>query len=409
MLLHLQTLCFNWMFQGMMRWCSDAFANTPTTYSGWATYRQLMMSPRGDTQAPFVSRFNIFEDGIGGLLESSPPVFKIPLEITFYGKKAQDYGEPKKEFLSAMCHEMKDWLFKQSDDGDGYTLAFQGWEGHQEISPNQRPEQAATVHGELHADPERFAAFKQKERYDQNKTKKKKPTARETRHNRKRWRESQEKCRKKSKGNLEKGNVCRKTVPPSSPVHVSAPNAVFYPEKTRTQTNKKGPKLSVSQGEVSWKSLESALVQERRRADKYEKRLQRLNNTKTNSSSTPKKETRQLIGDGSVSPSVRKSLLFGSAICLAIRNRYKNSKSYKEKQCIAKMLALRLRRCKLSSTAATFLGIPRESMKSVGSQSDNANTQDRCDMYERKVHNCLARRLMLIASGNFSAEMTTAE
>lgn len=79
----------------------------------------------GDTQALFVSRFNIFDDGMGELLaESPPPVFNIPLETTFYGEKAQDYGGPRKEFLSAMCREIKDRLFKKSDDGEGYTLAF---------------------------------------------------------------------------------------------------------------------------------------------------------------------------------------------------------------------------------------------------------------------------------------------
>ncbi|XP_028403172.1 uncharacterized protein LOC114525912 [Dendronephthya gigantea] len=75
----------------------------------------------GETTDVFVTRENIYEDGmdelLGGLGVSDP---SLPLEVTFTGECAQDLGGPRKEFLGAMTREIKDHLFVVG--GDTYTL-----------------------------------------------------------------------------------------------------------------------------------------------------------------------------------------------------------------------------------------------------------------------------------------------
>ena len=48
-------------------------------------------------------------------LITDPPIQDIsyPLEVTFSGKEAADYGGPRKEFLSAVTREIKDKLFQE--------------------------------------------------------------------------------------------------------------------------------------------------------------------------------------------------------------------------------------------------------------------------------------------------------
>lgn len=75
----------------------------------------------GDTWPIFVSRQNLFEDGMRELLEEGAP-FTIPLEVTFYGERAEDYGGPRKEFLSLMCREVTERLFVLDKESNGYIL-----------------------------------------------------------------------------------------------------------------------------------------------------------------------------------------------------------------------------------------------------------------------------------------------
>ncbi len=51
--------------------------------------------------------------------------FCVPLEVTFYGERAQDYGGPRKEFLGTVCREIRDRLFQQSlPPQQGYELVY---------------------------------------------------------------------------------------------------------------------------------------------------------------------------------------------------------------------------------------------------------------------------------------------
>jgi hypothetical protein len=46
--------------------------------------------------------------------------FSVPIEVTFIGKNAQDYGGPRREFLQIMLREIKTKLM--DDTPDGYIL-----------------------------------------------------------------------------------------------------------------------------------------------------------------------------------------------------------------------------------------------------------------------------------------------
>lgn len=56
----------------------------------------------GETTEIFVSRMNIFQDGMDELLGGTECDPSLPLEVTFTGEYAQDLGGPRKEFLGAM-------------------------------------------------------------------------------------------------------------------------------------------------------------------------------------------------------------------------------------------------------------------------------------------------------------------
>ena len=75
----------------------------------------------GDTWAVFVSRQNLYDDGMEALLEDNVP-FNLPLEVTFYGERAQDLGGPRKEFLTALCRMIREKLFAFDPELHGYVL-----------------------------------------------------------------------------------------------------------------------------------------------------------------------------------------------------------------------------------------------------------------------------------------------
>ena len=79
----------------------------------------------GDTTPIFVSRQSLFEDGMSELLaEDPPPVLNTPLEVTFYGERAQDFGGPRREFILAMLQEIKERLLLEEDNEKGYKLRY---------------------------------------------------------------------------------------------------------------------------------------------------------------------------------------------------------------------------------------------------------------------------------------------
>ena len=58
----------------------------------------------GETSNIFVSRNSLLETGFSEILELEK--FDVPLEVTFYGEEAMDYGGPRKEFFNLMMQEM---------------------------------------------------------------------------------------------------------------------------------------------------------------------------------------------------------------------------------------------------------------------------------------------------------------
>ena len=69
----------------------------------------------GVTSDIFVSRFNLFETAMEEILRDDLTDFSIPLEVTFAGENAQDYGGPRREFLASMMREIRDNLFIEQE------------------------------------------------------------------------------------------------------------------------------------------------------------------------------------------------------------------------------------------------------------------------------------------------------
>lgn len=80
----------------------------------------------GQTTEIFVSRLNVYEDGMDEILtEGTQPCDRsYPLEVTYTGENARDYGGPRREFLSAMLTCIKENLCIENteDGGSGYLL-----------------------------------------------------------------------------------------------------------------------------------------------------------------------------------------------------------------------------------------------------------------------------------------------
>jgi len=86
---------------------------------------------------------------------------------------------------------------------------------------------------------------------------------------------------------------------------------------------------------------------------------------------TPRHKTRRLLRHWPVSKQVKKSLVFHHAVVEDIRARYENSRSEREKQCIARLFTGGIvRRCKMQKFARNVLGIhSRMSSKLSSSKS----------------------------------------
>ena len=139
-------------------------------------------------------------------------------------------------------------------------------------------------------------------------------------------------------------------------------------------------------------SLQQQLEVQQRRVAKYKKRLQRQ---KVKMLSTPQKDADKLLRKKQVNGDVRKALQFGSAVFLAIKERYQKSKSHKEKQFIAKIVAKRIRKYRMAKTAHAMLGIPQEAVM----------IRDDCLLrYNRKTHVSSRRRLSTTVDKFFCRE-----
>lgn len=78
----------------------------------------------GQTTEIFVSRYNLYMDTMSELLDPLQRDLSFPLEVTFSGEEAADYGGPRKEFLGAMMRKSREKLFVEAGEDSGeYRLA----------------------------------------------------------------------------------------------------------------------------------------------------------------------------------------------------------------------------------------------------------------------------------------------
>jgi hypothetical protein len=76
----------------------------------------------GETTEIFVSRLNVYEDGMDELLSDTNHDYSLPLDVTFTGELALDMGGPRKEFLAAMMRQIQEKLFMQNDGENTFVL-----------------------------------------------------------------------------------------------------------------------------------------------------------------------------------------------------------------------------------------------------------------------------------------------
>ena len=70
----------------------------------------------GDTTEISISLFNLFHDAMGAVLRKDVIDYSLPLEVTFTGESAQDYGRPRRQFLGSIMREIRDRLFLEQND-----------------------------------------------------------------------------------------------------------------------------------------------------------------------------------------------------------------------------------------------------------------------------------------------------
>ncbi|XP_068689839.1 uncharacterized protein [Montipora foliosa] len=69
----------------------------------------------GDTTEIFISLFNLFHDAMEEVLREDVIDYSLPLEVTFTGESAQDYGGPRRQFLGSIMREIRDRLFLEQN------------------------------------------------------------------------------------------------------------------------------------------------------------------------------------------------------------------------------------------------------------------------------------------------------
>ena len=70
----------------------------------------------GDTTEIFISLFNLFHDAMEEVLREDLIDYSLPLEVTFTGESAQDYGGPRRQFLGSIMREIRDRLFLEQNE-----------------------------------------------------------------------------------------------------------------------------------------------------------------------------------------------------------------------------------------------------------------------------------------------------
>ena len=230
----------------------------------------------------------------------------------------------------------------------------------------------------LKNNPGRYEQHKKKERerYYKNKPQKDQLTERDVRYQRKLWRKRSRDYRKRQREQEKADERMRETTPPPTPEanHARA-QSVQKIQKMRGQRLVRRDRSKLYR---RVKALEQQLQSAQRLTEKHKKRYQRLKYTTL---STPEKEAKKLMKGMKKNEEIRRSLVFGKTISLALREKYKDSKSAKLKQTIAKIIACRIKRSKIATTKKE-LEIEQRVLRSGDITRDN-----------RKTYNSIGRRL----------------
>ena len=258
----------------------------------------------------------------------------------------------------------------------------------------------------LRQNPDKYEEFKkrERERYHANKNKKAELTDRSKRQQKKKWRTAQASSRGRKQEERKRMEQAAMHTPPNSPEDAgpAAPPMDAGPAAPPMDAGHAAPPIENAHGSLQKErgrkkirrnrstlsrkvqALEQLLEVQRRSADRFKKRLQRMQMKLPKN--TPEKEVNKLRKQGN--GGVRKALLFGSAIFRAIKERYSASTSYKEKQFISRLIAMRLRKYRMTGGAQAILGIPRYAMKLIGQDDTGPLWQ-----YRRKMYESARRRL----------------
>ena len=219
----------------------------------------------------------------------------------------------------------------------------------------------------LRQNPDKYEEFnkKERERYHANKNKTAELSDRSKRQQKKKWRTSQVASRARKQEERERMEQATMNTPPDSPEDAAPAAAPIENAHGSLQKERDRKKIRIyrdlSRLARRVQALEKLLEVQRRSADRYKKRLQRMKMKVP--VTTPEKDVNKLRKQGN--GGVRKALLFGSAIFRAIKERYSASKSYKEKQLISKLIATRIRKYRMTGGAQAILGIPRYAIKLI--------------------------------------------
>lgn len=182
-------------------------------------------------------------------------------------------------------------------------------------------------------DPSKYeeAKRKERERYYARKQAGKiktidKMSPREQRTIRKNWRERSNRCYKNKKNNEDLERRLEENSPPPSPgntLDINVP-VVVEDKKTRIGKNKRRKNRRILKDKI--KKLEEQLKIAKRKAEKYKKRAQRLDQTKID---TPTKNVKNLVKNQNVSPQIRKKLLFNEVMIKQMKENFKDRKKYR--------------------------------------------------------------------------------
>lgn len=208
--------------------------------------------------------------------------------------------------------------------------------------PRSAAERARLYRAKMREDSETHTAYLQKERERYQKRKEKGKiqtiadmTARDKRHERRKWRHRKRDERRKKSQPV----PCADTPPPTPspgpfPVHLKD-------SSERRKTTKRKVKRDRSKAYRTIEQLEKELKIHKRLEERFRKRLYR-NKVKQTDANSPRTKTHRLTKGQKVTASTRRIILFHNVLVEGLRRKYKDMKSEKQKQILTKAITSNL-------------------------------------------------------------------